>query len=95
MIQLVDFHFPLRHQSRDRGSVMMVVMDLTGSDKGLDGFPVSRCMAAQFAAIANALIRLQVRAGGNLLQAHLHRFAALGAFEVQKTCRFVGHVNIP
>lgn len=45
-------------------------------------------------AFADALIRLNMRAGRHLLQLELNRFAALRAFEVKKTCGFHTHVYL-
>lgn len=71
--------------------MVVVVMDLARRHKRFDGTLVTGCMTLEFAAVANSLIRLDMRAGGNLLQLHLHRLVALRTFEGQKTGWFVGH----
>jgi hypothetical protein len=55
-------------------------------------FPVAGSVAHDFATFADALIRLDMRTHGDLLQANLHRFSALLAFEGQEASGFGSHV---
>jgi hypothetical protein len=75
--------------------MMVVVMDFAGRYESFDRILVAGGMTLEFTAIADALIRLDMRAGRNFLQLHLHRFATCCAFESQKTGWFVGHVDFP
>jgi hypothetical protein len=56
--------------------------------KRLDGILVAGRVTLKFATCAQALVRLDVRAGGHLLQEHFDRFGALGAFEGKDAGRF-------
>jgi hypothetical protein len=71
--------------------VMVVMMNLASCDELGDRVLVAGCMALQFAAAADTLIRLDMRTGGHLLQKDLDRFRALGAFETQKADGLIGH----
>jgi hypothetical protein len=52
-----------------------------GGEVGFDRIFLADGVVFDFAALANAEVGLDVRAGVNLLQADLHGFGALGAFE--------------
>lgn len=54
-------------------------------------FLIPRGVIAHFSAFADALIGLDMRAGGYFLQVQGNRLCALGAFEGQGTCRFGAH----
>jgi hypothetical protein len=71
--------------------VMVVVMDFTRRHKACHGILVAGCVAQYFTAFAHALIRLNVRAGGHLLQEYLNRFFTRFAFEGQDAGWFIGH----
>ena len=61
---------------------VMVHPGLIGrGQKRLDGGLVARGVALDFAAIADALVGLDMRAGGHLLQENFDRFRAFGAFK--------------
>lgn len=57
-------------------------------------FLVAGSVTNDFATFANALIRLDVRTRGDLLQANLHWFSTLLAFESQKASGFGSHIYI-
>lgn len=56
------------------------------SDKGIDGVLLTGGMPHHLAAFADALIRLDMGTGGDLLQEDLDGFSALLAFECQGAC---------
>ena len=50
-------------------------------EKGCHGFLVAGCVVTHFATLADALVRLDMRAGRNLLQIERDRLGAFDAFE--------------
>src|SRR5471032_247526 len=56
----------------------------------LDGFSLAGSVALDFAALANALIRLDMRAGGHFLQVDLHGFVTFYALEGKAAGGFHG-----
>lgn len=66
--------------------MMMHPAAVAGSDEGINGVLLSGGMAHHLAAFADALVRLDVGTGGNLLQEYLDGFSALLAFEGQCAC---------
>ena len=70
---------------------MMYPSAVAGSDKGIDRILLPGGMAHHFTAFTDALVRLDMGTGGNLLQEYLHGFSALLAFEGQGACWFGWH----
>lgn len=70
---------------------MVRPQDIIGAEIGLNCFLVASRMFHYFAAAANTLIRLNVRAGRDFLQENLNRFAAVFAFKGQYAGGFVDH----
>ena len=66
--------------------MMMHPAAVAGSDEGINGVLLSGGMAHHLTAFADALIRLDVGTGGNLLQEYLDGLSALLAFEGQGAC---------
>jgi hypothetical protein len=72
-----------------------------GLHEGPNGIGLTGGMPVQFAATAQALIRLYVRAGGDFLQKHLDGFSAFLAFEGQNSgwlmhvCLLTGKCQTP
>jgi hypothetical protein len=58
---------------------------------GFHGILLAGCMAHDFTAAANPLIRLNMGAGGDFLQENLDGLRACLAFELQGTGGFVAH----
>src|SRR5450830_207238 len=56
----------------------------------LDGLGLAGSVALDFAALANALIRLDMRAGGHFLQVDLHGFVTFYALEGEAAGGFHG-----
>lgn len=70
--------------------VVVMVVHFTGFNKLLHGISLAGGMAAQFAAGAQALVRLDVRARRHFLQVQGDGFVAFNAFERQGT-GWLGH----
>jgi hypothetical protein len=66
--------------------MMMHPAAVAGGDKGINRILLPGGMAHHFTAFADALVRLDVGTGGNLLQEYLDGFSALLAFEGQGAC---------
>src|SRR5450830_1444485 len=56
----------------------------------LDGFSLAGGVALDFAALADALVRLDMRAGGHFLQVNLHGFVTFYALEGEAAGGFHG-----
>jgi hypothetical protein len=59
-------------------------------EEGFDGVFVAGSITTRLAALAQALVRLDMRAGRHFLQINFNGFGAFGAFEGQDAGRF-GH----
>lgn len=70
---------------------MMRPQDIIGAEIGLYSFLVTGRVFHDFAAAANALVGLNMRAGRDFLQEDLDGFAAIFAFEGQDAGGFVDH----
>ena len=59
----------------------------------LDGFSLAGSVALDFAALAYALVRLDMRAGGHFLQVDLHRFVTFTHLKVRLRAAFMGFLK--
>jgi hypothetical protein len=73
--------------------MMVMMMNLAARHEFCHRVLVASGMSLEFPATADALIRLNVRAGGNLLQKDLNRLRAFSALEAQEASGFVSHVE--
>ena len=71
--------------------MMMWPQNIIGAQIRLHSFLIASRMFHDFAAVANALIGLNVGAGRDFLQENLDGFAAIFAFKGQDAGGFVDH----
>jgi len=73
--------------------MVVMVMYFASRHKGRNRILVAERVTLDLAAMADALIRLNMRAGRYFLQLHLNRLRAFCAFEREKTCCLDCHID--